>query len=319
MYRKLCAIIFSVLLAVGILAVMVIRVWDDLADALAYVRPLYLIPACLICLCAWFVRGGRYQSILSRMQVSISLVFSTACIYISQTVNLIVPARLGDLIRVVLLKHDYDATISQGLSSIVVERIFDIISVAVLGLCAVVFVLNAPSWVLMLLVLPLVLGGIFFLILILTGKVQTENKYIGYVLTMMNEMRTASLTPRSACILAVTSLGIWILDTAICSLVALMFGQDIPFAIVLLAVVAGNLVKAVPLTPGGVGTYEFALAIIFELAGISPAVSTLIAVIDHLIKNGITLIGGAISIMYLGDWVIPELSESIKKRLKDDS
>ena len=319
MYRKLCAIILSVALAVGILAIMVIRVWDDLAEALAYVKPLYLIPACGICLCAWFVRGGRYQTILSRMQVTIPLFFSTACIFISQTVNLVVPARLGDLIRVVLLRHDYDATISQGLSSIVVERIFDIISVAVLGLCAVVFVLNAPSWVLMLLIVPLLLGGLFFLVLILTGRVQTENVYVGYILTMLREMRNASLTPRSACILGGTSLFIWLLDTAICSLVALMFVQEIPFEIVLLAVVAGNLVKAVPLTPGGVGTYEFALAVIFELAGTSPAVSTLIAVIDHLIKNGITLIGGAVSVLYLGDWVIPELSESIRKRLKDES
>jgi hypothetical protein len=98
-----------------------------------------------------------------------------------------------------------------------------------------------------------------------------------------------------------------------------MFGQDIPFQVTLLAVVAGNLVKAVPLTPGGVGTYEFALAIIFELAGTAPAISTLIAVIDHLVKNGITLIGGAVSIMYLGDWVIPELIDSIRKRFKDES
>jgi hypothetical protein len=252
------------------------------------------------------------------MQVRISFIFGVACIFISQTVNLIVPARLGDLIRVVLLKHDYDATISQGLSSIVVERVFDIISVAILGLCAVVFVLNVPPWIRMLLIIPLVLGGIFFLVLLLTGTVRTRNKYIQYILTMLDEMRKASLTPRSALILGATSILIWILDTLICYLVAVMFRQEIPFEVVLLAVVAGNLVKAVPLTPGGVGTYEFALAVIFELAGTAPAVSTLIAVIDHLIKNGITLIGGALSILYLGDWVIPELSASIKKRLRDE-
>jgi uncharacterized membrane protein YbhN (UPF0104 family) len=252
------------------------------------------------------------------MQVRISFIFGVACIFISQTVNLIVPARLGDLIRVVLLKHDYDATISQGLSSIVVERVFDIISVAILGLCAVVFVLNVPPWIRMLLIIPLVLGGIFFLVLLITGTVRTRNKYIQYILTMLDEMRKASLTPRSALILGATSILIWILDTLICYLVAVMFRQEIPFEVVLLAVVAGNLVKAVPLTPGGVGTYEFALAVIFELAGTAPAVSTLIAVIDHLIKNGITLIGGALSILYLGDWVIPELSASIKKRLRDE-
>ncbi|MDX8549953.1 flippase-like domain-containing protein [Methanospirillum sp. J.3.6.1-F.2.7.3] len=318
MYRKFIAICLSVLLAAAILIVMVVRVWDDLANALAYVQPLFLIPACFICLFAWGVRGSRYQAILTRMQVRISFIFGVACIFISQTVNLIVPARLGDLIRVVLLKHDYDATISQGLSSIVVERVFDIISVAILGLCAVVFVLNVPPWIRMLLIIPLVLGGIFFLVLLLTGTVRTRNKYIQYILTMLDEMRKASLTPRSALILGATSILIWILDTLICYLVAVMFRQEIPFEVVLLAVVAGNLVKAVPLTPGGVGTYEFALAVIFELAGTAPAVSTLIAVIDHLIKNGITLIGGALSILYLGDWVIPELSASIKKRLRDE-
>lgn len=318
MYRKFIAICLSVLLAAAILIVMVVRVWDDLANALAYVQPLFLIPACLMCLFAWGVRGSRYQAILTRMQVRISFIFGVACIFISQTVNLIVPARLGDLIRVVLLKHDYDATISQGLSSIVVERVFDIISVAILGLCAVVFVLNVPPWIRMLLIIPLVLGGIFFLVLLLTGTVRTRNKYIQYILTMLDEMRKASLTPRSALILGATSILIWILDTLICYLVAVMFRQEIPFEVVLLAVVAGNLVKAVPLTPGGVGTYEFALAVIFELAGTAPAVSTLIAVIDHLIKNGITLIGGALSILYLGDWVIPELSASIKKRLRDE-
>lgn len=319
MYRKIIAIILSVFLAAGILIAMVVRVWDDLSVAFSYIQSVYLIPAVFICLIAWIVRSIRYQAILSGMKVKISIIFGTACIFISQTVNLVVPARLGDLIRVVLLKHDYDATISQGLSSIVVERIFDIISVAVLGLFAVIFVLNVPIWVIYILVIPLCLGGLFFIILYLTGKLRSENKYFHYILTMLDEMRNASLTIKSVIFLGLTSFGIWILDTLICYCVAFMFRQDIPFVVVLLAVVAGNLVKAVPLTPGGIGTYEFALAVIFELVGVSPAISTLIAVIDHLIKNGITLIGGFVSIFYLGDWVIPELSDSIRKKFREDS
>ena len=85
-----------------------------------------------------------------------------------------------------------------------------------------------------------------------------------------------------------------------------MFEQQIPFAIVVLAVVIGNLVKAVPLTPGGMGTYELALALTFGLAGVDPAVATLIAIIDHLIKNLVTLAGGLVSIYYFGDWGDPE-------------
>lgn len=318
MYRRIAALLFSALLAAGILAVMLMRVWDDLADALSYLVPVYLIPAVMICLVAWAVRGWRYKIILERMDVRIPVFFGVACIFISQTVNLIVPARLGDLIRVVLLKHEHDATVSQGLSSLVVERVFDILSVAFLGLCAAVFVLNVPSWINTILVIPVLLGGIFFLVLISTGKLVSENRYMQYLLTMLGEIRDASLTPKTAMIIAASSLLIWILDTLICALVAVMFRQEIPFAVILLAVVAGNLIKAVPLTPGGVGTYEFALAVVFELSGTAPAVAILIAVTDHLIKNAITLAGGAVSVLFLGSWVIPELSDSIRRRLKED-
>jgi uncharacterized protein (TIRG00374 family) len=97
-----------------------------------------------------------------------------------------------------------------------------------------------------------------------------------------------------------------------------MFQQNIPFAIIVLAIVIGNLVKAVPLTPGGIGTYELSLAITFGLAGVSPAIATLIAVIDHLIKNLVTLIGGIVSIYYFGDWVIPSIKNALNTKFGGD-
>ncbi|HWQ65145.1 MAG TPA: lysylphosphatidylglycerol synthase transmembrane domain-containing protein [Methanospirillum sp.] len=318
MYRKIFALILSLLLAVGIIGVMLWRVWGDLNAALEYLHPVYLIPAVLICVIAWFSRGWRYKVILARLGVMVPTIFATACIYLSQTVNLLVPARLGDLIRIILVKHEYDATVSQGLSSIVVERVFDIITVAFLGLISVLFVLNVPEWALSLIVIPLVLGALFFGVLLFMGRFSSENKYLGYLLTMLNEVKEASLTPSTAIILFFSSVGIWIMDTIICVSVSAMFNQEIPLAVILLAIVAGNLIKAVPVTPGGLGTYEASLAIIFELSGVAPATATLIAVIDHLIKNLITVIGGVASIFYFGNWVVPEMMASIKRRLFDN-
>lgn len=319
MYRKIGALIFSVALAVGIIAAMLWRVWGDLTATLQYLHPLYLLPAVLICILAWVSRGWRYKLILAKLTILVPLVFSTACIFLSQTVNLIVPARLGDLLRIVLVRHEYDSTVSQGLSSLVVERVFDIITVAVLGLISVFFVLNVPGWMLSLIAIPLILGAVFFIVVVVMGRFSSDNKYIGYVLTLFNEVRAASLTPSAAILLFISSIIIWLMDAVICMAVSAMFGQTIPFATVVLAIVAGNLVKAVPLTPGGVGTYEISLALIFELSGIAPATATLIAVVDHLIKNVITLIGGAASILYFGNWVIPEMMDSIKRRFSDDS
>ena len=98
----------------------------------------------------------------------------------------------------------------------------------------------------------------------------------------------------------------------------LMFQESIPFAVVVLAIVIGNLVKAVPITPGGVGTYELALALAFGLAGTPAVTATLIAVIDHLIKNLVTLVGGVGSIYYFGDWSMNLLKKAFNREIEKE-
>lgn len=315
MYRKISAIVIPTLIAFGIIGYMLYNVRDELFVALQHIIPAYLLIGILICLTAWWLRGWRYAMILRSLNYSIRITVSTACIFVSQTVNLVVPARLGDFVRVFILKHEYNTTYSEGVSSIVVERVFDIFTVALLGAISIFFVLNAPSWFATLIIIPLAAGVLFFVFLLFVGKLSSENKYIAIILTMLHEIKRASLTLRSIIVLGASSIVIWLLDILVCFAVVLMFEQQIPFAVVVLAVVIGNLVKAVPLTPGGMGTYELSLAITFGLAGVDPAVATLIAVIDHLIKNLVTLAGGIISIYYFGDWVIPSIKEAFNTKL----
>ena len=102
------------------------------------------------------------------------------------------------------------------------------------------------------------------------GSLTTTNKYVRYILTMLDEIRRASLSLRSILILGVSSLIIWMLDILVTYSVATMFEQQIPFAVIVLAIVLGNLVKAVPITPGGIGTYELIVSATFAITGVSP-------------------------------------------------
>jgi hypothetical protein len=319
MYRKISAIVIPTIIAIGIVAWMLYRVWDDLLIALQNSIPAYLIVGTLICLVAWWLRGWRYHIILRNLSYQVSTMASTACIFISQTVNLIVPARLGDFVRVFILKHEYKVTYSEGVSSLVVERVFDIFTVALLGAVAVFFVVNVPAWFYSLIVLPLVAGVIFFVLLLFGGRFSSENRYIAIILTILHEIKRASLSLKAIIVLGISSMVIWLLDILVCVTVVMMFQQQIPFAVIVLAIVIGNLVKAIPLTPGGVGTYEISLAITFGLAGVDPAVATLIAVIDHLLKNLVTLAGGIVSIYYFGDWVIPSIRTVLDSKFEGDS
>jgi uncharacterized membrane protein YbhN (UPF0104 family) len=314
MYRKISAVVIPTIFAIGIIAYMLFRVWDELFIALENSIPSYLILGIVICLFAWGLRGWRYRTILNSLNYPMSITASTACIFVSQTVNLIIPARLGDLVRVFILKHEQNTTYSEGISSLVVERIFDLFTVALLGAVAVFFVLNAPPWFYTVILVPIIGGLIFFIVLLFLGNFSSENKYVLILLTMLHEIKRASLSVKAILVLGWSSIVIWLLDILVCAAVIMMFHQQIPWAIIVLAIVIGNLVKAVPLTPGGIGGYELSLAITFGLVGVDAAIATLIAVIDHLIKNLVTLVGGIVSIYYFGDWVIPSIKSALNSK-----
>ena len=106
MYRKVSAVVIPTLIAAAIIAWMLFNVWDQFIDALRHMVPAYLAGAIIICLIAWVLRGWRYRSILKSLGYTVSVLVSTACIFVSQTVNLIVLARIGDLVRVFILKHE---------------------------------------------------------------------------------------------------------------------------------------------------------------------------------------------------------------------
>ncbi|MCK9278066.1 MAG: flippase-like domain-containing protein [Methanoculleus sp.] len=321
MWKKVSAVVIPTLIAIGIITYMLYRVWDDLLLTLEHAVIPFLFAAVGICVVAWILRGFRYRFILRGLGIYKNLWFSTACIFISQTANLIVPARLGDFVRMLILKHEDDATYSQGFSSLIVERVFDILMIAVLGAVALPFVLAVlavPDWFITAIIVPLAAGGIFFAMLLWSGRMKSENRIVVAVQRMLDEVKRASLNPRALVVLSGSSLLIWLVDVLVCFAVVLMFQEPVPFGIVVLAIVIGNLVKAVPLTPGGVGTYELALALTFGLAGTPAATATLIAVIDHLVKNMVTLVGGVGSIYYFGDWSMDLLKRVFKREIEKE-
>ena len=317
MLKKICAITIPVLIAVGILIFMLAGVWDQIGEALASVVPswpLLLILAGALCTGAWFLRGCRYRTILRRLDTSVTVPFSTATIFVSQTANIIVPARLGDFVRLFILKHEKQTTYTSGFTTIVAERAYDILTIALLGLISLPFMItlipDEYSWFIWVICAVIIAGIIGIIVLILIRNVHSGNKILAKILEIFSQFLQVSSSPRTFLHLTGQSLVIWMIDVVICWIAGLMFGQSINFFLVLFAVVIGNLVKAIPITPGGIATYEAALAIVLTFGGIPAVFATLIPILDHLIKNLTTIIGGIVSLIVFGEW-----SVSLMKRL----
>jgi len=315
MWRKISALVIPTVIAVAIIAYMLVPIWSDLVAAIENIIPSYLVAAIAVCVVAWALRGWRYKVILNGLSIRPTLGFAMACIFVSQTANLVIPARLGDIVRVFLLKHQYETTYSQGISSIAVERIYDILTVALIGLISIPFFLDFPTEYYALILIPLIGGAIFFVVLLFSQRIRSKNRIVSVILQMLDEIRTVSLSLRSMVVLGGVSIVIWLVDITVCIFVVLMFHAPLDIPSVALAIVVGNLVKAVPITPGGLGTYEFTVAAILQRGGVPHVAATVIAFIDHLIKNMVTVIGGVVSVYVFGDWMFGVLKRVFERKV----
>ena len=276
---------------------------EDVTDALRTASPAIIALAIPIYLISWPLRGMRYQRILMQSGYKYDLNFLIGCIALSQSANVILPARIGDITRAYLLKKMKNVQLTIALSSLAVERIFDILAIALIGTLSLVCIrgLLIDQWITNVLAFAGLLLISTFILLILSLKIRT--KIGGVVMGFVREIASVSTNPGAFLTILVGSLLVWLVDTITCFVILNAFSEPISrsmIPLVFLAIAVGNLTKIFPITPGAIGTYEGALTMIFSFGGINPAIGLVAAGIDHLVKNSVTLILGSAYISHFG-------------------
>ncbi len=278
--------IFSILLSVMILVSLAL--WSGFDLSILSKADLKLVAlASLIYSVSFIIRGYRYEYILSKLGFAVPLGFCVEGVAISQMANVIIPARVGDLARVYVFKLK-DIPVSTSLSGLTVERIFDLLVVILLAFAAIV-VMNSFK----LMTTPIYAVLLLLLILAMMMALAKMENVIGKI------VRDAGKAMKMGFIVtALTTFAIWLVDSLVCYIILLAFGIS-DFAVVILAVSIANIAKAIPITPGGIGTYEAAMTGILAMAGVSSGVAFVVSLIDHTIKNLITIALGGISLASL--------------------
>nr|AAU82471.1 dolichol-P-glucose synthetase [uncultured archaeon GZfos17F1]QNO49196.1 glycosyltransferase AglD [Methanosarcinales archaeon ANME-2c ERB4] len=269
----------------------------DIIDELRTASPALIALSIPVYLISWPLRGIRYQQILAEIGVKEDLNFLVGCIAVSQSANVFLPARIGDVARAYLLKKVKNISWITGLSSLVVERMFDIIAITVIGGFAVLGLrgMLLDQWVTDVITIAGLATVTVFGILVLFLKLRTT---IGGVIDrFIREIALVSTNPRAFAIVLTGSLLVWLVDTLTCFVILNAFSEQISLSmipVIFLAIAVGNLTKIFPITPGSIGPYEAVLTGIFSLGGIDTAIGFAAAVLDHFVKNLVTLILGRV-------------------------
>ena len=137
------------------------------------------------------------------------------------------------------------------------------------------------------------------------------------------DVQAVARTPTTTARVGAASAMIWTIDVVAAALVLRAFGVEAaPFALLgvcALAVCVGNLAKVLPLSPGGIGLYEGAFTLlVVAFLPVSVPVAFAAAVVDHLLKNLVTVAGGAASMLALEVSLSTAIEEAGDERLGVD-
>jgi hypothetical protein len=254
-------------------------------DSLLKLKPEYLLLSTALYCSSYLLRGYRFEYMLSKLDQKSSLSFSTQAVSISQMVNVITPIRIGDLARAYVFKRS-GVPYTSSLGAITAERVFDLISVALIAtISALMLGIRSSTPFYAFLLTAVIIIAVIFLSRMenVVGKIFSDAKRF--------------LKFREFVIVTLLSLLLWFSDVAVCYIIAMSYQSASP-AIISLAVAVGNIVKALPVTPGGIGTYEAAVTAILYNAYPAGTAFT-IALIDHAVKNFSTLLLGIASLASL--------------------
>ncbi|WP_456468160.1 flippase-like domain-containing protein [Archaeoglobus sp.] len=279
-------LLLTTLIAVAILAFIAYKAgFQNVYESLLSINPYFIAAASVLYALSYLLRGYRFRYILFKLGYNRSTAFSTAAVSISQTVNVITPVRIGDVARAYVFRRK-DVPYSSSIGGIAAERVFDLISVAIIAMVSALILgsgVREPTYAF--LFSALIFAGIFALS-------RMEN-IIGRI--FRNARRAMGV--KESIVITVLSLLLWLSDISVCYIIAMSFGNP-DFVLIALAVAIGNIVKALPITPGGVGTYEAAITAILS-PGYSTGTAFTIALVDHAVKNISTVILGILALAAL--------------------
>ena len=244
------------------------RVIDEILGA----DPVLVGLAAVVYLLSWPVRGWRYADILAALGFREKVGFLTGAIFISQTGNLVFPARAGDAVRAYVVKARRAVPYTTGFASLAVERVFDLLTITFLaGSVLLGLVLFAPEQVQALsetvgegvgisgsgqsartaLIVATVVGAgaiAAVLAIVLSARSDrnrirrviewaSDDSYVEFVATILErfvgDVQQVAAAPGAFLRVGLASVLIWAIDVVTALLVFGAFGIDVPIGLLL--------------------------------------------------------------------------------------
>jgi len=288
---------------------------QEMKDALRSFQYLYLIPCLFVYLSSFLVRAVRWQILLEPLK-KVSFATSFEVIMISWMANNLLPARMGEFVRALVLGKKEGITATGSFATVVLERVLDGITlVAFLSFCLVWGGFRTESDIEQRLLDPrqvgLLAGIVFFgalgFLFLLFVKEHWALCLVDFFLRPVPETLAERIrnlvrafasglaclrSVRAFFLVAVLSVLVWICEAGTFYLLIQGFKIDVPAVSSLFVLSILNLGIMIPSSPGFIGTFEFFASQSLQLYGVEEVLAKSLALLAHGIQLvPVTLLG----------------------------
>ena len=309
----IAALALTAILVVGLVRAATSFDLAEVAQTLQRANVAWLLAALAASWITLPLRGLRWRMILSASGLLISRRAATEILTLSFWVNCVLPAKMGDVYRGWLLKHNGAASFGNAVGTVIAERLVDLTTVALLGAAStfVAFGGKLPPTALALTAIALGVAAATTLLLLVARGFAAA---LIYALPLPDAIKSGftnaatSLRSGSGGRVVGTalpySLAIWLSEALRLAAVAMALGLfvvnpgpgQIGIASTNFVALVSAVLTVVPFTPAGIGIVEAgAVGILVALFGFTPESAIALALLDRLVGVGSLIVfGGAL-------------------------
>ncbi|HVN86203.1 MAG TPA: lysylphosphatidylglycerol synthase transmembrane domain-containing protein [Candidatus Binatia bacterium] len=271
--------------------------WGEALRALAGARYVYAVPMIAVSIWSLYIRAQRWQFLLRPLGAP-PMKLMVAATNIGFMANMVLPLRIGEVVRAVLIGRRQQLPLSGVLATVVLERIFDMFTILLLFGLSAAFVPVSPQirqWGYSLTALAVVIGGTVALVrwqeqamlrlarILLRVLPEKPREAIDHFLASFISALDVLDRPSTFLIALAWSLYVWIVIGIIYGLGVLVFDLKVPLtvcAMTLTAIVA--IAVAAPSAPGFIGAFQVGCVLGLAIFGVSESQAIAYSIIAHV-------------------------------------
>lgn len=284
--------ISAVLLAVVLREQDLPEVWDALKSA----EYIWLLPGVVVYFMGVWARTWRWHYLLRPLRsISLRRLFPFVCIgYMG---NNIYPARMGEVLRSYALKKRTHVPISASLATVVVERLFDGLTMLLFVFVTLPLAGLGSRYNRFVTVFSLVFVGALIVFLLLASRPERAKSIYGWLIARLlpeqfqEQVREpldlfldglhALRSGREVVMIFVTSVVIWLFETGKYWFVMHAFPFEVDFYVLMLMNGVVNLFTTLPAAPGYIGTFDAPGIEILQNFGVPGSIATAYTAVLH--------------------------------------